>query len=106
MAKARERLEKNAYPNLWLPTDGGGIETCSAVPGMINEMMLQSHRGVIRVFPVFPRDQKASFYRLRTFGAFLTIGVAFSLVFQALINMGVAVDLLPVTGQPLPLVIR
>jgi cell division protein FtsW len=40
----------------------------------------------------------------RTFGAFLTIGVAFSLVFQAFINMGVAVDLLPVTGQPLPLV--
>jgi cell division protein FtsW len=40
----------------------------------------------------------------RTFGAFLTIGVAFSLVFQALINMGVAVNLLPVTGQTLPLV--
>lgn len=39
-----------------------------------------------------------------TFGAFLTIGVSFSLVFQAMINMGVAVDLLPVTGQPLPLV--
>ena len=39
-----------------------------------------------------------------TFGAFLVIGVAFSLVFQAMINMGVAVDLLPVTGQPLPLV--
>lgn len=40
----------------------------------------------------------------RTFGAILTIGVAFSLVFQAFINMGVAVDLLPVTGQPLPLI--
>jgi cell division protein FtsW len=40
----------------------------------------------------------------QTFGAFLTIGVAFSLVFQAMINMGVAVGLLPVTGQPLPLV--
>jgi cell division protein FtsW len=40
----------------------------------------------------------------RTFGALLTIGVAFLLVFQAFINMGVAVDLLPVTGQPLPLV--
>lgn len=38
-----------------------------------------------------------------TFGAFLTIGVGFSLVFQAMINMGVAVGLLPVTGQPLPL---
>ncbi|MDO8899623.1 MAG: FtsW/RodA/SpoVE family cell cycle protein [Bacteroidales bacterium] len=40
----------------------------------------------------------------KTFGAFLSIGVAFSLVFQAMINMGVAVGLLPVTGQPLPLV--
>lgn len=40
----------------------------------------------------------------RNFGAFLTIGVAFSLVFQAMINMGVAVNILPVTGQPLPLV--
>lgn len=40
----------------------------------------------------------------RNFGAFLTIGVAFSLVFQAMIHMGVAVSLLPVTGQTLPLV--
>ena len=40
----------------------------------------------------------------RNFGAFLTIGIAFSLVFQAMINMGVAVNLLPVTGQTLPLV--
>jgi cell division protein FtsW len=40
----------------------------------------------------------------RNFGAFLTIGVAFSLVFQAMINMGVAVHLLPVTGQTLPFV--
>ena len=40
----------------------------------------------------------------RNFGAFLVIGVSFSLVFQAFINMGVAVNLLPVTGQTLPLV--
>ena len=38
------------------------------------------------------------------FGKFMVIGMAFSLVFQAMINMGVAVGLLPVTGQPLPLV--
>lgn len=38
------------------------------------------------------------------FGAFLAIGLTFLIVFQALINMGVAVGLLPVTGQPLPLV--
>jgi len=39
-----------------------------------------------------------------SFAAFLTIGLSFSLVFQALINMAVAVNLLPVTGQPLPLI--
>lgn len=38
-----------------------------------------------------------------TFAAFLVIGLAFSLVFQGFINMAVAVNLLPVTGQPLPL---
>lgn len=38
------------------------------------------------------------------YGAFLAIGVTFSLVFQAMINMAVAVNLVPVTGQPLPLV--
>ncbi len=40
----------------------------------------------------------------RTFPAFLSIGLAFSLVFQALINMGVAVNIFPVTGQTLPFV--
>jgi cell division protein FtsW len=39
-----------------------------------------------------------------TFGAFLAAGLTFSLVFQGMINMAVTVDLLPVTGQPLPLV--
>jgi len=39
-----------------------------------------------------------------TFGGLLAIGLSFSLVFQAMINMAVAVNLLPVTGQTLPLV--
>lgn len=38
------------------------------------------------------------------FASFLAIGLAFSLVFQAFINMAVAVNLFPVTGQTLPLV--
>ena len=38
--------------------------------------------------------------------ALLAIGLAFSLVVQALINMGVAVNLLPVTGLALPIVSR
>lgn len=40
----------------------------------------------------------------RTFPAFLTFGLTLSLVFQAMINMAVAVNLFPVTGQTLPLV--
>jgi cell division protein FtsW len=40
----------------------------------------------------------------RTFPAFLAIGLTLILVFQALVNMAVAVNLFPVTGQPLPLV--
>ena len=38
------------------------------------------------------------------FGKLLAIGVGFPIVLQALINMAVAVELFPVTGQPLPLV--
>ena len=38
------------------------------------------------------------------FGGYLSFGLSFMLVFQALINMGVGVGLLPVTGQALPLI--
>lgn len=38
------------------------------------------------------------------FAAFLAIGLTFMIVFQAFINMAVAVNILPVTGQTLPFV--
>ena len=38
------------------------------------------------------------------FGKLLAIGVGLPIVFQALINMAVAVELFPVTGQTLPLI--
>jgi len=38
------------------------------------------------------------------FGSLLSIGLMFSLVFQALINMLVSVEIIPVTGQTLPLI--
>ncbi|MFM7895578.1 MAG: FtsW/RodA/SpoVE family cell cycle protein, partial [Flavobacterium sp.] len=44
--------------------------------------------------------QKAS----SLFGKLLIIGLGFPIIFQAFVNMGVAVELLPVTGQPLPLI--
>lgn len=37
-------------------------------------------------------------------GKLLVFGLGFSLIFQAFLNMGVAVELLPVTGQTLPLI--
>lgn len=38
------------------------------------------------------------------FGQLLSLGVGLPIIFQAFINMGVAVQLFPVTGQPLPLI--
>ncbi len=40
----------------------------------------------------------------RTFPAFLAVGLAVMITFQAMINMAVVVNLLPVTGQPLPMI--
>jgi cell division protein FtsW len=40
----------------------------------------------------------------RTFPAFLAIGLTVLIVMQAMINMAVAVNILPVTGQPLPII--
>ena len=44
-------------------------------------------------------------YKSKTvFGQLLALGVGLPIIFQAYINMGVAVQLFPVTGQPLPLI--
>jgi len=40
----------------------------------------------------------------KQFGSLVAIGLSLMLVLQAMINMAVAVNLVPVTGQPLPLV--
>ncbi|MBK6368793.1 MAG: FtsW/RodA/SpoVE family cell cycle protein [Flavobacteriales bacterium] len=40
----------------------------------------------------------------KPFGSLVAVGLSFMLVLQAMVNMAVAVNLVPVTGQPLPLV--
>jgi cell division protein FtsW len=40
----------------------------------------------------------------KPFGSLVAVGLSLMLVLQAMINMAVAVNLVPVTGQPLPLV--
>ncbi|MDQ3049755.1 MAG: FtsW/RodA/SpoVE family cell cycle protein [Bacteroidota bacterium] len=58
---------------------------------------------VILYLVLFYRAIKIAQASPRAFATFLAIGCAFSLTFQAMINMAVAVNLFPVTGQPLPM---
>lgn len=58
---------------------------------------------VVLYLVLFYRAIKIAQASPRAFATFLAIGCAFSLTFQAMINMAVAVNLFPVTGQPLPM---
>jgi hypothetical protein len=64
-------IDEFGYRNFVIDRWGGGIETCSTVTATINEMLLQSHQGVIRLFPDWPTDKDARFDKLRAYGAFL-----------------------------------
>ena len=65
------RYAKNTYPNGLQKNNPHGIENMSTVPNTINEMLCMGHGGMLRVFPVWPKNQDASFKTLRTYGAFL-----------------------------------
>lgn len=71
LVELKKRIAKTSLPNLWIEQAGGGIETLSAVPSCVNEMLLQGYEGIVRVFPVWPKEKEASFDNLRTHGAFL-----------------------------------
>jgi cell division protein FtsW len=53
---------------------------------------------------LFTRVLRIVLKRPLTFGAYLAFGLGFLVVMQAMINMGVSIGLLPVTGQPLPFI--
>ncbi len=60
-----------ALPNKLFRHHGGGIEHLTMVPATINEMLMQSYEGVIRLFPCWDKSDDASFENLRADGAFL-----------------------------------
>ncbi len=70
LARMRRECSAHGMPNLLLYYGGGGIESVGGLLA-INEMLLQSHDGVIRLFPCWPRDLDARFETLRARGAFL-----------------------------------
>jgi alpha-L-fucosidase 2 len=67
----KDRLAVNPLPNLYIVQSGGGIETLAAVPLTINEMLLQSYEGTVRIFPNWNHNKDASFDNLRAYGAFV-----------------------------------
>lgn len=63
--------------------------------------------GVLVIFlylALLYRGMRAVSQSERAFGGLLSAGLAFALVMQAFVNMGVSVGILPVTGQPLPMI--
>ena len=66
----KERIEMQHLPNLWITQGGGGVETLTGVPLTINEMLMQSYEGIIRLFPNWT-GKDARFRDLRAYGAFL-----------------------------------
>lgn len=71
LEKMNAEIKKHGFPNFFIYYGGGGIECCSAIPSCINEMLLQSHEGVLRFFPTWCRTKDAAFDKLRSYGAFL-----------------------------------
>jgi alpha-L-fucosidase 2 len=71
LKEMRNMLERWALPNGMIRDNPHGMEHQSIVPNAIQEMLLQSHEGIIRFFPVWPKDQDARFGALRARGAFL-----------------------------------
>jgi hypothetical protein len=68
----RDRILTLGLPNGFIAKNPHGIENLSTVPNTIQEMMLLSHEGIIRVFRVWPRvsHPNASFSRLWADGGF------------------------------------
>ncbi len=61
--------------------------------------------GIITLYLIlFFRFLRAAMQAKNFYGTLVVIGLGFPIVFQAFINMAVAVELLPTTGQTLPLI--
>jgi hypothetical protein len=71
LVKLREMIQTKAATNGFIKRNPHGIENCSLVPNTINEMLCMGHKGVLRLFPVWPTDKDARFANLRAWGAFL-----------------------------------
>ena len=67
----KQNIETFGLDNMLFRHHGGGIEHLTTVPATVNEMLMQSHEGIIRLFPCWDKKMNASFGNLRADGAFL-----------------------------------
>jgi alpha-L-fucosidase 2 len=65
------RYSGHTWSNGFQTGNPHAIENLSTVPNTINEMLCMGHKGVLRLFPVWPKDKDASFTNIRCWGAFL-----------------------------------
>ena len=89
--------EVRFQPNGILYNEFHMLENSSTVPNTIDEMLMQSHEGIIRLFPVWPVWRDASFRTLRAYGAFLV---------SAAIHHGNVKDVTILSEQGRPCVLR
>jgi len=87
----------HTFPNGFQLDNPHGIENSCTVTNAINEMLCMSVGNVIRLFSNYPKDQKAGFKNLRTWGAFLV---------SASLNDGIVSDLniLSEKGKPFTII--
>lgn len=72
---------------------------------IVEEYGLIGATGVITLYLIlFFRFLRASIQVKNIYGTLLIVGLGFPIIFQAFINMAVAVEFLPTTGQTLPLI--
>ena len=73
LRELKAKLTQTGMPNGFVKGNPHGIENLSTVPNTLQEMMLLSHQGTVRVFPVWPRQQlgSAAFFGLRARGGFV-----------------------------------
>ena len=67
----KQNIKEFALPNRLFRHHGGGIEHLTTVPATINEMLMQSYEGIIRLFPCWDKTSNVTFENLRADGAFL-----------------------------------
>jgi autotransporter-associated beta strand protein len=71
LARMKSMIGQMGKTNGFYSAAGGVLENASIVPNALQEMLMQSHEGVIRFFPCWQSSLDARFGSLRADGAFL-----------------------------------